>query len=121
MRHTLPLVFYMLLMWILSSIPGNNNLPLFPGLDKVIHITEYFIFGLLLLRTLSYPFKEFSYRKVLIFYCLFSLFWAVSDEFHQFFVPMRQMDILDIVADMVGVLIAFSIFKKNAKSFAGGR
>jgi VanZ family protein len=103
-------------MWILSSIPGSNKPLPFLGFDKIIHIIEYSIFGLLFLRYLSNQFQENSYKKILIFYFIFSMLWAFLDEFHQYFVPLRQMDGLDIIADIIGVIIAYWVVKKIFRS-----
>ncbi len=31
--------------------------------------------------------------------------WAVIDEFHQYFIPNRYFDVLDILADLIGILL----------------
>ena len=49
----------------------------------------------------------------------FSLLYAISDEFHQSFVPGRNADPWDVLADFVGVAIglmsifAFQMWKKR--------
>ncbi|MDD4202732.1 MAG: VanZ family protein [Candidatus Omnitrophica bacterium] len=112
MKHKIPLFCYMILMWIVSSIPGNNNPLPFPGFDKIVHIIEYSIFGLLFLRYLYPQFQKYAHNKVLILYFVFSFVWAASDELHQYFVPLRSMDVVDLFADMFGVVLALFVFKK---------
>jgi VanZ family protein len=52
--------------------------------------------------------------------------YGVSDEFHQYFVPPRQVEALDVVADTIGAAAAaFALFGWSAsrarKAAAGER
>ncbi len=99
-----PVVLYMAVIFVGSSI---SKLPDIPGgfSDKTAHACEYAVLGLLLLRAfagrrwLSPPFG-----LVVLAVSLAALF-GVSDEFHQLFVPGRDFDVHDMVADALGASI----------------
>jgi len=76
---------------------------------KIAQCMEFFVFGVFLYR-FHYPVKEKSKTLGKIF--IFVLFWAVLDELHQFLIPGRTPDILDVGADTLGFLLfaAFSYF-----------
>jgi VanZ family protein len=70
-------------------------------LRKLGHLTEYFVFSVLLLRAwrsnhggLTVPHVAWS--------VMFVLLYAASDEFHQAFVPSRTASINDVLIDVLG-------------------
>ena len=78
--------------------------------DKLMHFIEYFIFSMLwccaLLR--SKP-EGMIFGKTWRLFVACALF-AASDEIHQAFVPGRQADILDFVADLCGISVGVFVF-----------
>lgn len=94
-------MIYAALIFYLSSqpIPEEAPLPSFPGSDKLIHWTEYFLFGLLALKACSPK----SGRGVVVVVFI-SIGYAASDELHQLFVPTRVASIFDWGVDSLGVL-----------------
>lgn len=104
-RYWLPVVIYVGLIFTASSL-HNVGPSLFPNMDKVEHGLEYGLFGLLLGR--AFRFTVGGKR---------GLWWAVGtalvgsavgalDEFYQSFVPGRDSDIHDWMADSTAVLLA---------------
>ena len=92
----------MILIFILSSIPKMRPPDL--GLqaeDKIAHVIEYAILGVLLTRSaaLKHPFS------VRLFLCIFIIgtSYGVSDEIHQAFVPNRFASVWDAAADAIGI------------------
>jgi VanZ family protein len=74
--------------------------------DKVAHMIEYSIFGLLLYLTLkNSPYPSFSVHAML-FAIAIGVLYGMSDEFHQSFVPGRSANIPDLIADALGVTLA---------------
>jgi VanZ family protein len=73
---------------------------------KVGHVTEYFILGLLLFRAFrggsvaSWNWRWFFFAVIVV------VLWAVSDEFHQSFVPTRTASAVDVGIDTVGGILA---------------
>ncbi len=64
------------------------------GADKVGHAAAYAVLGALL---------TLATGRVWLALLLATLF-GVTDEIHQYFVPGRQADVFDVVADAVGAL-----------------
>ena len=95
------LLYMAWLVW-LSSRPGTGGTLPFPGADKLVHVLLYFPLGLLLHRSLSSP--------VLVW--AIGVLFAISDEWHQSFVPGRTASIADGVADVCGLLLAGWVFHR---------
>ena len=83
---------------------------------KLAHFTEFFILGLLTCNVAN------SYHKMnkisLISSILFCVLYAISDEFHQCFVPGRGPGIKDVFIDSLGsisaiIIIYITIHKKK--------
>ena len=70
-------------------------------LRKLGHLTEYFVFSVLLLRALRHNHGGLTVRHV-AWSVLFVLLYAASDEFHQAFVPSRTASINDVLIDVLG-------------------
>lgn len=71
---------------------------------KLGHVSEYFIFGLLLVRALDGETRRKpDYRHLLTGIGLTALY-AMSDEFHQVFVPSRSPSAYDVLIDLCGGL-----------------
>ncbi|MBW7994965.1 MAG: VanZ family protein [Candidatus Glassbacteria bacterium] len=99
----LPVILWMALIFTLSGIPLNGHvIRLFRHQDKLIHVFEYGILGLLLARTVfaaGMPVMRY-------WYCIgASVLVGAVDEFHQSFVPGRMMDWHDLLADAGGALL----------------
>lgn len=82
---------------------------------KSAHFLEFFVLGVLTFLL----FKEMGipYRKLLFYSILFCLFYAVSDEFHQLFVPDRTARLFDVCIDsagsITGIMILYLICKRK--------
>src|SRR5437762_1615490 len=76
---------------------------------KAGHLTEYAILATLAARAFrnsSHQFIRLHWFKLSL---LLAMIYALSDEFHQSFVPSRTASIYDSLIDSVGALIALSI------------
>jgi len=112
-----PLIGYLGAIFLLSAQRLNSlkSLP-FP---YFLHIVEYFILALLMFRALNGGLQRKIRVKSSTLVVCFSLLYAISDEFHQSFVPGRNADPWDVLADFVGVAIglmsifAFQMWKKR--------
>lgn len=101
-------VLFMVLIFYLSSQPSiNTNLDQNNDflLKKFAHFCEYFILSFLICRALLNTTK-ISLKKSLLFAFLASVVYAISDEYHQSFVPGREPRIRDIIIDSFGALTA---------------
>ena len=80
---------------ILSGFPPNT--------DKLIHMIEYGGFGVLTYQALGTGGWAWrGQRTHLIATILIGIAYGISDEFHQSFVPTRDSDVHDVMADAVG-------------------
>ena len=99
------LVGYCALVFIGSSISQvPQELSKVP--DYVLHFIEYFIMGLLANLAFRTRPLSFSIRMASVIATLFCVAYAVSDEFHQYFVRGRYASLPDIGADLLGAVFA---------------
>ena len=92
------LIFY------LSHQPGTLVQPLFPLQDKLLHFTAYAILGFLgmgSVRAMAHGYRPQQAWLV----CLLVGLYGIADEFHQYFIPGRTADILDVAADIAGGML----------------
>lgn len=90
-----------MIFYLSSQVPESIPVPpLFPNQDKVLHLTEYVLFGWLSLKAFM-PVTPIGFLATMGF----SLAYAASDELHQGFVPGREMSVMDWLADAAGILI----------------
>lgn len=88
----------------LSHVPGAR---LF--WDKLLHTVGYAVLGVLALRAFHGGFERL--RPEPTFYAgLAVILWGISDEIHQSFVPGRDATPWDVLADVVGFVIAVVLF-----------
>ena len=118
----LPLILYVLLIFFVSSRSGITPPgPDFVMKDKLAHVAEYSILGLLLFLNIRWA---VSRSRVVTFLFLFAVGVSIAalDELLQSYIPGRHMSMFDWLADAVGiaagvglgVLIGRSIKRKSA-------
>jgi VanZ family protein len=95
----------MVLIFVGSSF---SRLPDIPGgfSDKTVHACEYAVLGVLFARSLAGPrwlSLTFPYVAGAV---VLAVLYGVSDEFHQLFVPGRQFDVRDMMADALGASVS---------------
>jgi VanZ family protein len=104
-----PVVVWAGVIFFFSSIPNlKTNLEYDFLLRKVAHITEYFILTFLLYRAFKGSFSMNGFG-LFIYPATLSLLYAISDEFHQYFVVGRCCSNKDVLIDSVGI-VGFCIF-----------
>jgi VanZ family protein len=109
--YYLPAILWGVVILILTSLPKLTPPPLgFKAQDKVYHMLVYAVLGFLWLRALAKDRADFS-RPVLWRCMLFASLFGILDELHQLFIPGRQADVLDAVADISGVLLGILMYK----------
>jgi VanZ family protein len=116
----LPALLVMLAIFLVSAQP-SSNLPNFAWADRVIKKGGHMV---------GYAFLAVSYWRVLGFrpekrwlaWC-FSVLYAVTDEFHQSFVPGRFPSVWDVlVFDNLGALVSlwlWSLYKRQRSDTLG--
>jgi VanZ family protein len=68
-------------------------------LGKVLHVLEYAVLGFLAMPL------AYWWRSPLLVAVIFCVAYAVSDEFHQLFVPGRNGSPIDVLIDSCGSII----------------
>lgn len=114
-------IAYAIFIYYLSSLSqqsmGDGGLES-PISDKLYHLAEYFVLGVLLfcsiyLTKFSYNrFKGLNKPKEMLdslFALIIGSLYGISDELHQFFVPHRNSDPFDAIFDGIGVAIGIII------------
>lgn len=66
---------------------------------KCAHFLEYAILGILFYNVLKMYFEN---KKLMILCVLFCMFYAITDELHQLFVPGREGALRDVIIDTCG-------------------
>ncbi|WMW25419.1 VanZ family protein [Methanolobus sediminis] len=79
-------------------------------MDKVAHMFLYFGLGVLLHLTFQNSDNVFLRKYAAIIAVVLGVFYGISDEFHQSFVPGRTSSVYDLMADGIGLTIAQIIF-----------
>lgn len=79
--------------------------------DKLAHFGEYFIFGWLLAR--AFDGLGWSRGKHLLWTAIFGIGMGAVDELYQGFVPGRERDVLDLLADAAGVLAGWYFSRED--------
>ncbi|MFN8572549.1 MAG: VanZ family protein [Gemmatimonadaceae bacterium] len=92
----------------LTSLPGSviPSAHGIPDADKFVHFGLYAVFGALLTRARQPAASKIVVLRVLLAIAVF----AALDEWHQQFIPGRDMDVLDWVADMAGAATGILTF-----------
>lgn len=119
-RYQLPLLIWAVVIFILSSFETTSHIetPIIAE-DKLAHISIYFVFcwfsrRALFFQTRSYLLKRWSLVVAFLLSCLY----GYLDEVHQLFVPCRNYDYFDMLADAIGAIlfiISFVLINKWKK------
>lgn len=109
--YWLPVVIYAGLIFFFSSLPYGFKGPKSVYFDKLLHLAEYFIFGILLSRAFIKSLSQFSVIKCYLFVVVIACLYGISDEIHQLFVEGREFSIYDIFADTIGGSLGALIYR----------
>jgi VanZ family protein len=90
----------------LSSQSRLPSIPLhLPHLDKLEHAAYFFLTGAVAVRAARFG-ERWSRVRTAVILLAAALLWGCSDEYHQSFVPGRDVEAADVAADVTGVLLA---------------
>ena len=104
----LPVFAHLVLIYYLSSQPDLPQPEIeIPFLDKIEHLLAFGLMGFLLYRAFYFSFGEFHPLSLLV--TILVVLYGISDEIHQSFVPTRTPDVMDVVFDGLGGLLATQI------------
>lgn len=111
-----PPIAYAAIIFYLSSLPHpEETLPLswsFELLgDKVLHMIEYGVFGVLCFRAFRYVGQSWMAHYAWALAIVTATLYGVTDEIHQLYVPFRQSSGLDVLADAIGACGAVLLWR----------
>ncbi len=95
-------LLYMGLIFVFTSFPLPIKIPSFLLADKLVHLLEFGLLASLIYFALKK--SGVSSHPIFIPFLIASLY-GISDEIHQYFVPGRDMDLFDAVANVVGSFV----------------
>ncbi len=104
--YALTLVYCLGLFWLSSQTFPPDREKLFPGEDKAVHMVLFGGLAGVVSVGLRRSGRDTRPGAQWLAPVAFTFFYALSDECHQYFVPGRSFDPLDIVADTAGALLA---------------
>ncbi len=81
------------------------------GFDKVFHVVEYAIFGILTFRAFRYARIGKSEVTIALLSIMFVVIFGLTDEFHQWFTPLRNVEGWDLMADALGGTLGVSVWQ----------
>ena len=116
------ILWTMILLVLLLAPIGETQIPSPLGLkhfDKVAHFGLFFITGLVSVFGIKFLSR---FRNRILTGIIFGLFLAVITEFVQLLLPVRNMSLYDLLADVVGLgvglaLYAFLYSKQTIRTF----
>jgi VanZ family protein len=103
----IPSCIVLCLSFYLSSQSQISQMPTFPYADKVVHLIFFTILSFCIAFSCNVRgnrFYEIILPTVLV------VVYSFVDEFHQSFVPMRDVSIGDLVFDFLGAFIGSCMF-----------
>lgn len=103
---------YMGVIFYLSHQPSLPIPMRFPFQDKAMHLTAYFILGVLLAHGV-YP---GSHKKRFALAFAIAALYGISDEIHQMFVPGRDASVFDWFADICGAWLGAFAYLRSKRS-----
>ncbi|AJD92317.1 hypothetical protein JMA_30000 [Jeotgalibacillus malaysiensis] len=106
---------YMILIWVLSSLPHDAVIELPSGsfdrfLKESLHLIEFGILHFLFIAALLVHGKLNVATHTLA--AVFASFYGFVDEIHQAFVPYRSATIIDAVKDIIGVVVVYLLIQR---------
>jgi len=105
------------------TLSDSMKLLLEEYIRKIAHFTIYLILGIFSHLTIrEWKQSEYSKRLIAEFAFIFSMVYAITDEFHQKFVAGRSCEWNDVGIDslgaLCGIIISFTIIKLSKKALA---
>lgn len=91
------------LIFLFSSTPGTYY-PEHPNfINNIVHLMEFALLGFLLARTLHYG-HFLAGLSLFLWTTAICISFGLLDEAHQFLVPERMFDLMDLLFDSIGAI-----------------
>ncbi len=114
-RYWLPVAAYVSLIFVLSAQPRLRPPFQFQNSDKLSHLLEYGLLGILLARALRGTLRSRGWVFTTLLALGLGLGIAAGDEYFQSFIPGRDSSVFDWVADGTGLTFAQLAFLATAR------
>ena len=106
----LVLIGFCALIFIQSHGLVLTNIPLPMHLDKLLHFVCFALLAIFFFRAYhTLPFRA-SVKILVIISVISTIGYAIGDEVHQSFIPLRVADKFDIIADAAGAMVGLAIY-----------
>ena len=115
-----PLIAWFLVIHNFSATPGDA-LPRIniPYADKAMHMVEYFILGVLMIRAFDKSNLHVSLEKMVFLAIIIALSYGAFDELYQRSVPGRSCDLFDFFADCAGSCAGIFLYMTDTSQRRG--
>lgn len=120
-RYWFPLIIYCILIFLQSSFPSIESVPELPYSDKLLHFFAYAVLGAFFLRAYKTLRVRNRLNLLIMLSILSSSLYGISDELHQYFVPCRSAEWMDILADILGSVFGVFIYQYISARFTDNR
>jgi VanZ family protein len=81
----------------------------------MLHFAAYTILGVLFLRAFMTMRIKNNLKMVMILSILSSSLYGISDEIHQHYVPFRNAELMDALADILGSIVGVFVYHTIVK------
>lgn len=112
-RYWVPVIAYAAGIFTVSSLPQSPAPLLFPHSDTLFHSIAYAGFAFIILRALNASRGSITGENLRLLAFLIAFLYGITDEMHQYFVPGRHAELLDILSDGLGAFAGQWFFKLN--------
>ena len=107
---------------VIASLNSSNNLTEIrfdvPGMDKIVHLVMYGVLCFLLFCAVEKSRKQYLKMQTLLLIILgSSAFGILMEVLQKTMTSVRNFDIYDIYANIIGVLLGFGVFILRFKPF----
>ncbi len=109
--YWLPLILYCLIIYIQSANPSPDQIPSIRFVDKVFHFAAYGIMGILFYRAYQTLRIKDNLQMLMLLSVVSASLYGISDEIHQSFVPFRDAEVGDVIADIIGAFSGVYLYR----------
>lgn len=107
-----PLIIHWVSIFVLTSLP-DDEMPHFGIYDKFKHFAAYLVLSIFLSLSLRVQSKFGKAKEQFIKYTFIIIIaYSTFDELHQLFIPGRDAEVLDWLANLLGILLGIFIVKR---------
>jgi VanZ family protein len=99
------------LIFIQSANPSPEDIPSFKFMDKLLHFAAYAVMGILFYRAYQTLKIKDNLRMLMFLSAASAALYGISDEIHQSFVPFRQAEVADVIADTIGAFSGVYLYQ----------